>query len=58
MFFQPDHKNLMGMKWEWNTLIYSLPITLHSASNIRLVNNSREIFGMIFLLKSRIWSEQ
>ncbi len=43
MFFHPDHKNLMGVKWEWNTLIYSLPITLHSAGNITLVNNSREI---------------
>lgn len=49
MFFHPDHKNLMGMKWEWNTLIYSLPITLHSTSNITLVNNSREILDMIFL---------
>lgn len=43
MFFHPDHKNLTGMKWEWNSLIYSLSITLHNASNITLVSKSREI---------------
>ena len=43
MFFHSDHKNLMGMKWEGNTLIYSLPITLHSASNITLAINSKNL---------------